>query len=170
MTDSTEYRLAQQLRTRCSICSDSVTHRKVSCRPAKLASAASSVVAEERTATGDPPARRRTSAAYAAEISSSTSGGNAFGFNASRAAPRSRRVTAARSSAVQRLDARAQRALRSSAVDEPLECPGRDHESRRHGDAGPLQLAEAPALAAHLRPVVQADIGEPTDDLRRCHR
>ena len=50
-----------------------------------------------------------------------------------------------------------------------LEGRGLDDESRRHGDAGALQLAETAALAADLRPVGKTQVGKPADQLRIVH-
>ena len=54
--------------------------------------------------------------------------------------------------------------------EEALERVGPHDEAGRHGDAGALQLAEAAAFAADLRPVGEPDVVEPGDDARRAAR
>ena len=56
----------------------------------------------------------------------------------------------------------------SSASRNSSNAAGRHHEPRRHGDAGLGQLAERAALAAHRRPVGDADVLEPGDRRHRC--
>src|SRR6185312_9277100 len=70
---------------------------------------------------------------------------------------------------VQRLDQGPDGRFLLQCLEKTSERRGLDHESRRHLDAGALQLAEASALAADVRPVLQTDVGKPTDDLCRSH-
>ena len=89
-----------------------------------------------------------------------------FCFNSARSSAQ-QAVTAARSSASSDSTRDAHRRFALQRPDESLERTCLDDESRRHRDAGALQLAQAAALTADLRPVVQSDIGKPTDDFRR---
>ncbi len=71
---------------------------------------------------------------------------------------------------IERLHPCAQWRFMLELLDEALESRGLDDESGRHGDAGALQLAEAAALAADMRPIGESDVGEPADVLASMHR